>query len=351
MLGVILLLQSLTIAVSGPPTSPEYLPLRVAEAEGYFAEAGLRVTLRTTRAESGAAEALAQQQADLAATSIEAALRFGAARGGEAPRIVFGLTAAPPVVLAVPASFRETTRSVGDLAGAMVGISSPGAPEQTWLLALLAKADLRVSQVSLMSYGERGLGVAVAQGQVRVGLIREPLASRLLGDGTAVALVDFRDPHGIERVLGHSTLHAALFVSARSRLRGADLEALSRALLRATARIETATAEELAERLPRAVLGSADDFAVRLAGTRKIYLRNGLVDPETLQSTIAMIREHVPIPRTLRLPRASDLLHTEPLRRVLGQRRGERAPLPPDIPHRSAGTSMSARSLSPSRTP
>ena len=53
MLGLILLLQSLTIAVSGPATSPEYLPLRVAQAEGYFAREGLAVTLKTTRAEVG----------------------------------------------------------------------------------------------------------------------------------------------------------------------------------------------------------------------------------------------------------------------------------------------------------
>src|SRR5438067_656747 len=33
MLGVILLLQTLTLAIAGPATSPEYLPLRVAEAE------------------------------------------------------------------------------------------------------------------------------------------------------------------------------------------------------------------------------------------------------------------------------------------------------------------------------
>ena len=31
---LIILLQTLTLAVAGPVTSPEYFPLRVAEAEG-----------------------------------------------------------------------------------------------------------------------------------------------------------------------------------------------------------------------------------------------------------------------------------------------------------------------------
>ena len=56
--------------MSGPPTSPEYLPIRVAEAEGYFAAEGLAITVRTTRAESGAAEAVAQGQADQLAAEI-----------------------------------------------------------------------------------------------------------------------------------------------------------------------------------------------------------------------------------------------------------------------------------------
>ncbi len=316
-LGLIALLQSLTIAVSGPATSPQYLPLRVADAEGYFAEAGLEVTLRTTRAESGAAEALAQRQADLAATSIEAALRFGAAKTGEPPRIVFGLTAAPPVVLAVPASLAGTTRSVGDLAGTTVGIASPGAPEQTWFLALLAKADLRLPQVSLMSFGERALGAALKHAQVSAGLVGDPLASRLLAEGSVTALADFRDPNGLVQALGRPTIHAALFEPARGRLRAAALEALARALLRAVARVQSASPEELGQKLPRAVVGNPEDFALRLAGAKKIYLPDGLVGGEVVQSTIEMIRQVVPLPASTRIPRASEMLSLDPLRRAL----------------------------------
>src|SRR5260370_22948928 len=104
MLALIALLQSLTLAVSGPATSPEYLPIRVAEAEGYFTQEGLAVTLKTTRAESPAAQALAQGQADLPATTLEALLRFGPRLPAHTPRLAYGLTAAPPLALltAVP---------------------------------------------------------------------------------------------------------------------------------------------------------------------------------------------------------------------------------------------------------
>src|SRR5207244_653569 len=140
MLGAIILAQALTLAVSGPTSSPEYLPLRVAEAEGYFAKEGLAVTLKTTRAEPGAAEALAQGQVDLAATSLEAILRFGPRTAKQGPRLVLGLTAAPPVALVVAESQKELVRSLEHLPGTRVGITSPGAAEQAWLAWLRARA-------------------------------------------------------------------------------------------------------------------------------------------------------------------------------------------------------------------
>jgi sulfonate transport system substrate-binding protein len=317
MLGLILLLPGLTIAVSGPPTSPEYLPIRLADALGYFTDAGLSVTLRSTRADAGAAEALAQRQADLAATSVEAALRFGAAKNGEAPLIVFGLTAAPPVVLAVPAAVASTTRSAADLVGTTVGISSPGAPEQTWFLAVLSRAGLRVTQVGLVSYGELALAGALGRGEVRAGLVDDPQASRLLASGAVTALIDFRDPEASRRALGRPTVHAALFESARHRLPSPQVEAVARALLRALGTLETASPAELALRLPPQVVGLPDDFATRLAGSRKIYLPQGLVDLPALEATVDMVREHVPLPRVLHVPPIAEMLRLGPLRRVL----------------------------------
>jgi ABC-type nitrate/sulfonate/bicarbonate transport system substrate-binding protein len=323
LLGLILLLQTLTVAVSGPVTSPEYLPLRVAEAEGYFAQAGLALTLRSVRSETDAGRALAKGAADLSATSVAAALRFGAAKDGEVPRIVFGLTAAPPVLVAVPARSARPARTMADLAGRAVGISSSGAPEHTWFLGLLAAANLRVSQVTLQSYGERGVGAALAADRVGAGLIGEPLASRLLADGTVVPLVDLRDPRALAAALGHPTVNAAVFAPAQSRLADSDLEAVCRALLRATERIEQARPEELARRLPAEVVGVPDDFARRVEAARKVSLPNGWVEADALEGTVTMIRRHIPLPRALKIPGPSALFREEPLRRVISSPPGK----------------------------
>jgi len=309
MLGLILLLQTLTIAVSGPATSAEYLPLRVAEAQGYFTREGLTVTLKTTRAEVGAAEALAQGQADLAATSLEAVLRFATRAVTQGPRLVFGLTAAPPVALLLATPLNGTVRSIDQLAGLRVGISAPGDPAHTWLMALLARARLSIAQVEMVSLGERGLAIAVETGDVQAGVVAEPAASRLIATHHAVVLGDLRTPAAVERALGIATMNAGVFMRADRRPSDRDLAALVRALVDAERLIATESAAALAAGLPRSVVGTAEEFERRLVTARALYLPGGAVTVPQIRESIAIVRAHMPFSPGLRIPRPEELIY------------------------------------------
>ena len=314
---LVLLQATLTIATAGPATAPEYLPLWVAQAEGYFSEEKLAVTLEPTRAETSAAEALARGQAHLAATSLDAALVLGTPAGAP-PRLVFGLTATPAVALLVPVARQDTLRSLDDLAGTTVGVSAPGTPSEFMLLALLARAGIRITRVTVKSYGERGLAGALESGEVAAGMLGDPYATRLIEDGKAVALVDLRKRGEAERWLGEPGVHAALFARADATLGPAALKPLARALLRALARIQTATPDELRAGLPAATVGFPEDFSARVLGARQIFLRDGWVTPEMLKASIALVRSRGPIPAKVKLPRSMEqLLLTGPLGEVL----------------------------------
>lgn len=307
--GLIVLLQALLLAVSGPPTSAEYLPVRVAEAEGYFAAEGLAVTIRTTRAESGAAEALAQGQADLAATTLEAILRFGLrAAANQAPRLIFGLTAAPQVALLVAGPHTSAVRSIEDLSALRVGVTTPGAPEHAWFGWLLARAGMSIAQVRVTSLGERGLVTAIDSGEVHVALVPEPMASQLLSQGRAKLLADFRTPRAAATILGSATVNAAVFTRADRRPLERELSGVVRALRKAEQRIHTADARDLADRLPTRVVGEFSDFEARLAASRALYLPDSLVSVDQLQQTISIIRTHTPLPQSVKIPRPEDML-------------------------------------------
>lgn len=312
-LGLILLLQSIVVAVSGPPTSPEYLPIRVAEAFGLFAREGVHVTLRTTRAEPGAAEALAQAQADLAATSFEALVRFG--HRMPAPRIVFALTVAPPVTLLVAEARGEEIRSVKSLAGGKVAFSAPGTPEQTWLQALLARQAVTPTAVELVALGTRGVVSALDSGDVTAAFVTEPAASALVRDGRARVLIDLKSARAVSDALGGPTVNAAIFARGDRRPNDAALTAFARALLAAERVIASSEPDALKEPLSRAVVGDGE-FSRRVEATRGIYVPGGVITPDAVTRTIEAMKTHLPLPRGLKLPRPTDMLHLEPARRA-----------------------------------
>jgi NitT/TauT family transport system substrate-binding protein len=318
MLGIVVLLQAtLTLGVGGPATSPEYLPMRVADAAGYFKEERLAVSVRSFRSGADAAEALAAGHVDLAATTLDAALRLGHVRG-EPPRLIFGLTAAPLVALVVPTARQTEISEVADLVGKTVGITAPGTPEAEALSALLARAHVRPQGVTIASYGERRLAVALAAGEVPAAVIGDPWLTRLAQEGQVAVLADLRKGAEARRRLGSDSVHAAVFVPPASRLGTAELSPVARALLRAVRLVQTAPASELAALLSGGAVGDPEDFTLRVEGAREAFLAGGLVTEDALEGGLEIVQARARLPAVLKLRPYERLLFLEPLRQVQG---------------------------------
>jgi len=305
---LVLLQTSLTIAVAGPSTSPEYLPLHVAQAEGLFTAQQLSVTLRTTRSDATAAEMLATGQAQLAATSLDAALRFGGTEGAP-PRIVWALTAAPPVALLVAPGRVDTIRAAADLVGETVAIPAPGTAEDQVLGLLLARAGVSPQRVKLRSLGERGVARALEGGEVAAGVLGEPYVSRLVESGKAVIAVDLRTAKDAAAALGGPTMGAGLFARAAAVPPAATIQGLRVALQAAVARLISAEPAALQTTLPPPVIGSPADFALRLGSARDLFLADGRVTAETLERSLELLRIRAPLPvKVKRLKQPESLL-------------------------------------------
>jgi ABC-type nitrate/sulfonate/bicarbonate transport system substrate-binding protein len=307
---LVLLQTALTIAVAGPPTSPEYLPLHVAQADGLFTAQQLSVTLRSTRSDAAAAEMLATGQAQLAATSLDAALRLGGTEGVP-PRLVWALTAAPPVALLVAPGRVDTIRSAADLAGQTVAVPAPGTTEDQALGLLLARAGVPMHRVKVLSLGERGVARALEGGEVAAGVLGEPHVSRLVEGGKAVIAVDLRTAKDAAATLGGPTVGAALFARAGAEPPAATIRALRAALQAAVGRTISAEPAALQTTLPSAVIGSPADFALRLRSARDLFLADGRVPAETLERSLELLRARAPLPAKVKLPKKADRLLIE----------------------------------------
>ena len=307
---LVLLQTALTIAVAGPPTSPEYLPLHLAQTDGFFTAQQLSVTLRSTRSDAAAAEMLATGQAQLAATSLDAALRLGGTEGVP-PRLVWALTAAPPVALLVAPGRVDTIRSAADLAGQTVAVPAPGTTEDQALGLLLARAGVPMHRVKVLSLGERGVARALEGGEVAAGVLGEPYVSRLVEGGKAVIAVDLRTAKDAAATLGGPTVGAALFARAGAEPPAATIRALRAALQAAVGRTISAEPAALQTTLPSAVIGSPVDFALRLRSAGDLFLADGRVPAETLERSLELLRARAPLPAKVKLPRKTERLLIE----------------------------------------
>ena len=308
---LVLLQASLTIAVGGPITSSEYLPLHVAQAQGYFAAQQLDITLKTMRSEAGAAEALARGQVQLAATSLDAALRLGHTEGIP-PRIVWGLTGAAPVALLVNPARAESVRSVADLVGQTVAVPAPGTAEDQALGLLLARAGVPLNRVTLRSLGERGAARALEGGAVAAAVLAEPFVTRLVAEGKAKVAIDLRTAAAAAAALGAAIVLAALFARAGAPPEAATRRALGRALQAAIAHLIGSEPAAVTDGLPPAVIGSPADFAARLQGARDLFLPGGRVSVEALEHSLELIRGRAPFPIQVKIPRRVERLLVEP---------------------------------------
>ncbi len=306
---LVLLQTSLTIAVAGPVTSPEYLPLHVAQAEGLFAAQHLAVTLRSMRSEEAAAEALGGRHVELAATSLDSALRLASASAdGAPPRLVLGLTAAPPVALLVPTARAATIHSVADLVGQTVAVPAPGTLEDRALGVLLAQAGIPPHRVILRNLGERGVVRAIEAGEVPAAVLADPHVTRLVEEGRATLVADLRSSKEAARWLGGPSVNAALFARADPLPDPATLQALVTALQVALARVTSAEPASLQPGLPAAVVGSTADFAARLQGARDVFLPGGRVSAEAVEHAVALVRRRAPLPAKVKVPRRAERL-------------------------------------------
>ena len=194
-----------------------------------------------------------------------------------------------------PAGRRSAT--LADLDGKTVGIPAPGTPEAEALAALLTQARVRPSGSRLASYGERGLAQALGAGEVVAGVIGEPWATRLVRDGSAAPLVDLRQPAEAARRLGGDTVHAAVFLPAAS---GCRRRASTRSRGPCSGRrgaVRTAPPDALAAGLGASVTGEGDDFALRVAGARGVFMPDGVVTPEALEASLELLQGRARAPR------------------------------------------------------
>ena len=263
-----------------------YLPVKLAERLGYFAEQGLNIELLSENSGVNAED-------ELLAGSVQGVIGFydhtiDLQARGKATQSVVQLSQAPGEVELVSTRLAEVIRSPADFGGRTLGVTGLGSSTNFLTLYLAASHGVRLSTLRTIPVGSGNKFIAAMQsGKIDAGMTTEPTASRMLKSGAARVLVDLRSPEDTRRALGGLYPAACLYMqTAWIKTHRSDVQKLANALVKALRYIHSHSADEIADQMPAAFhAGDRATYVEALEKGRGMFTRDGRMPatgPETV---------------------------------------------------------------------
>jgi NitT/TauT family transport system substrate-binding protein len=286
----------ITIMVGGI-TKMIYLPAKLTEQLGYFKEEGLDVELQSQPAGVDA-------ENELLAGAVQAVVGFYdhsidlQSKGKEVTAItIFGQV--PGEVEMVSSKAAATIKSMADVKGKTLGVTGLGSSTNFLTQYLAAKNGITSNQYSVLPVGaDNTFIVAIKQGRIDAGMTTEPTVSQLLKTGEASVLVDMRTVEGTVKALGGLYPASSLYVQ-RPWLNTHKAEAtkLARAFVKTLKFINTHSAAEIADKMPKDYYGNDKPMYVQaLQNSLPMFSPDGKMPaggPETVLQVLSGFNPNV----------------------------------------------------------
>jgi NitT/TauT family transport system substrate-binding protein len=287
--------EKVTVGVGGVALMV-YLPTVLAKAKGYFAEEGLDVEILDIKGGgSQAASALIGGSVDFSANAIDHAIK--ARTRGKDLIAVHSHVRLPVMGLVVANKYKGEIKSIADLKGRPLGVTSPGSQTHMVLGYLLAKSGVKADEVKIVGAGGNTMPLALEKDSVHAGMMVDPFFTVFLKQGKGYALVDMFTSKGTVDAMGGEVQGTTLLtrpdVIAR---RPATVQKMVNALVRANKLIVASSGEELAKALPRELSGDPKLYAESFEHAREAFPADSLVSREGVARVIETMRVFEAVP-------------------------------------------------------
>src|SRR5438552_12440282 len=178
-----------------------YLPLTIADRQGYFKAEGLDIEILDFPGGAKALQALLGGSVDVVSGAYEHTISQQAKGQNIEALVLQGKYAG--IVLALPKAKAAAYKSPADLKGMKIGVTAPGSSTNMFVNILLAKAGLKPDDVSIIGVGAGAGAVAIMKrGEIDAVSHLDPVIAQLESDGTVVPVIDTRTEKGMQEVYG-----------------------------------------------------------------------------------------------------------------------------------------------------
>lgn len=271
-------LQKVKIASGGHIV--HFLPLDLAVALDYFKDEGLEPQITYLKGGTATAQALISKQVDFSTNSIDHAFK-AAAQGKDDLRMVVLLNQTPGMVLVVDSKYKDSVKTIADLKGKRLGVTSLGSATHMVLAYLLSKNGVNPSDVTVVKAGSSTFPPALKYGSIDGGIALEPFASIMVEQKTAFVLKRLITMKDTQQAFGGPYNQAGILT--RQDVIDNDRELVKKVtcvLIRALKFIQEHTSEEITYVLSTEVTGSEKERYVKtLDLLREFYSPTGKIEP------------------------------------------------------------------------
>jgi sulfonate transport system substrate-binding protein len=188
-------------------------------------------------------------------------------------------------------------KSVADFKGKSVGVTGLGSSTNFLTMYLEVKNGLQISDVTSVPVGAGTTFIAaIDQDKIQAGMTTEPTISRLIKSGQATVLVDMRTVELTKAALGGTYPAASLYMETSYVEKNKEtVQKLANAFVKTLKYINTHSAEEIADKMPKEFyVGDKDLYVKGLADGKGMFTADGKMPaggPETVLAVLSAFKK------------------------------------------------------------
>src|SRR5690606_9090521 len=272
-----------------------YLPLSIANLNGYFKDEGLNAQIVDFAGGSKALQAVVGGSADVVSGAFEHTINLQSK--GQMYRAFAQQGQAPMIVLAVSTKTMPDYKTPADLKGKKIGVTAPGSSTNMMASFFLAQHGLKPTDVSFVGVGAgAGAITAMRTGQIDAMANLDPVISTLIKEDAVTVIADTRTLKDTHQIFGGNMPSGCLYTSQEFIDKNPNTtQALANAIVRADKWIQAASPEEIAKVVPEGyLLGDPELYKLALKGNKEALSPDGSVAEDGPKTALKALAAFVP---------------------------------------------------------
>ncbi len=269
-----------------------YLPTTLAQELGFYRDEGLEIELQDFAGGAKALQALVGGSADVVSGFYDHTIQM-AAEGR--PLVAFvAMLRFPGLVLVTSPQSAAAVQSIEGLKGRVAGVTTAGSSSQMLLTYMLQRHGVAADAVSVTAIGSAATAIAaIEHGKVDAGMMADPSFTLVARRNPSVrVLADLRTAAGVKEAFGTTTYPGSVLYTQTAWMEAHrdTTAALTRAIVRTLGWMQAHSAQEIADRTPKALRGEDDALYVEaLAHSMPMFSPDGLMAADGAEQVHALL--------------------------------------------------------------